>query len=69
MKAQVATAASCESRMLLKTISCIGRPQLGTGTVSQLLTNCPARPDYPRTVSSAELRFALARRSADIWFR
>lgn len=44
MKAQVATAASCESRMLLKTISCIGRPQLGTGAVSRLLTNCPARP-------------------------
>jgi hypothetical protein len=46
MKAQVTTAASCESRMLLKTISCIGRPQLGTGAVSRLLTNCPARPDY-----------------------
>ena len=34
MKAQVATAASCESRMLLKTISCIGRPQLGTGAAN-----------------------------------
>jgi hypothetical protein len=29
--------------MLLKTITCIGRPQLGTGGVSRLLTT--VRPD------------------------